>query len=72
MAGDEALYNLMMEAQAAIFAAASAGTASTGEASAPPPLLQINAGWAESPGWFLVQAAEFDPEPLTVAWPTDS
>ena len=31
------------------------------------PLLQLRAGLAESPGWFLVQAAEFDPEPLTVA-----
>jgi hypothetical protein len=65
---DEALYNLMMETQAAIFAAASVGTASTGEVSeSPPALLQINAGRAESPGWFLVQATEFDPEPLTVA-----
>ena len=64
---DEALYNLMMETQAAIFAAASTATASTSEASVPPPLLQVNAGRAESPGWFLVQAAEFDPEPLTVA-----
>ncbi len=33
----------------------------------PPPLLQVKRGYAESPGWFLVQAAEFDPEPLTVA-----
>jgi hypothetical protein len=32
----------------------------------PHPLLQLRAGLAESPGWFLLQAAEFDPEPLTV------
>jgi DNA-binding MarR family transcriptional regulator len=29
--------------------------------------LQLRAANAESPSWFLVQAAEFDPEPLTVA-----
>jgi hypothetical protein len=32
-----------------------------------PPILQIQAGQAESPAWFLIQAAEFDPEPLSVA-----
>lgn len=32
----------------------------------PPPILQLRAGYAESPGWFLIQAAEFDPDPLTV------
>lgn len=32
----------------------------------PPPILQLQAGQAESPAWFLIQAAEFDPEPLTV------
>ncbi len=31
------------------------------------PILQLRAGYAESPGWFLIQAAEFAPEPLTVA-----
>ena len=30
------------------------------------PLLQVQSGRAESPSWYLVQAAEFDPEPLTV------
>jgi hypothetical protein len=30
------------------------------------PLLAVRSGYAESPGWFMVQAAEFDPEPLTV------
>lgn len=33
----------------------------------PSVLLQLRGGLAESPGWFMVQAAEFDPEPLTVA-----
>lgn len=32
-----------------------------------PILWQLRAGYAESPGWFMVQAGEFDPEPLTVA-----
>ncbi|MEZ4511305.1 MAG: hypothetical protein R3C62_05495 [Chloroflexota bacterium] len=35
--------------------------------SSPSVLLQLRGGLAESPGWFMVQAAEFDPEPLTVA-----
>ena len=34
---------------------------------APPPLARLRRGRAESPGWFLIQALEFDPEPLTVA-----
>ncbi len=33
----------------------------------PPAILQLQAGQAESPAWFLIQAAEFDPEPLSVA-----
>lgn len=33
----------------------------------PPAMLQLRAGMAESPAWYLIQAAEFDPEPLTVA-----
>ncbi len=33
----------------------------------PPPILQLRRGFAESPAWLLVQAQEFDPEPLTVA-----
>ena len=31
-----------------------------------PPILQIRRGYAESPAWFMIQAAEFAPEPLTV------
>lgn len=32
-----------------------------------PDLYRLCAGYAESPGWFMVQALEFDPQPLTVA-----
>ncbi len=32
----------------------------------PPPLLQLRRGYAEAPAWFLVQAQEFDPEPISV------
>ncbi len=31
------------------------------------PLFAVRSGYAESPGWFMVQAAEFESEPLTVA-----
>lgn len=65
---DAAMYNLLMETQAALFAAGAAGMQAGGVANEPPPaLLQVSAGRAESPGWFLIQTAEFDPEPLTVA-----
>lgn len=33
----------------------------------PVPLLEVRRGRAESPAWYMIQAAEFDPEPLTVA-----
>jgi hypothetical protein len=33
----------------------------------PPPILQLRRGYAEAPAWLMVQASEFDPEPLTVA-----
>ncbi|MDX1413807.1 MAG: hypothetical protein R3293_06425 [Candidatus Promineifilaceae bacterium] len=32
-----------------------------------PDLYKLRAGYAESPGWYMVQALEFDPGPLTVA-----
>lgn len=32
----------------------------------PPLLIKFRRGQAEAPAWFLIQAAEFDPEPLTV------
>src|SRR4051794_15083803 len=57
-------YNLLMEAFDALY---SAGSARAGAPEEPAPaILQLRAGRAESPGWFLIQAAEFDPEPLTV------
>ena len=33
----------------------------------PPPLLMVQRGRAESPAWYMIQAAEFDPEPLSMA-----
>jgi hypothetical protein len=64
---DAALYDLTQEAVGAIYAAIHARRAPSDEQTHPPPLLQWHAGRAESAGWFLVQAAEFAPEPLTVA-----
>jgi hypothetical protein len=59
---DAEFYNLLMEAFDALYSAASDGA--TVEPA--PAILQLRAGRAESPGWFLTQAAEFDPEPLSV------
>jgi hypothetical protein len=62
---DVTFYNLLMEAFDALY---SAGSSRGGTPDEPTPaILQLRAGLAESPGWFLIQAAEFDPEPLTVA-----
>lgn len=62
---DVAFYNLLMEAFDALY---SAGNAQANTPNEPvPAILQLRAGLAESPGWFLLQATEFDPEPLTVA-----
>lgn len=61
-------YDLLMDTASAIGEAMAAVRARTPPPATPlPPLLQVRAGYAESPGWFLVQAREFDPEPLTVA-----
>jgi helix-turn-helix protein len=73
MAGDKpvldaAFYDLTQEIGGAIFGAMLAAQARSGEAPDPPTaLLQVRRGYAESPAWFLVQAGEFAPEPLTVA-----
>ena len=61
MEKNAALYDLFMEAAGAIYAALAAAPPQPA-----PVLLQLRAGLAESPGWFLAQASEFDPEPLTV------
>ncbi|KPV46481.1 hypothetical protein SE17_43265, partial [Kouleothrix aurantiaca] len=57
-----ALYDLFMDAAGAIYTALAAAAPPTPA----PVLLQLRAGLAESAGWFLVQASEFAPEPLTV------
>lgn len=62
---DAGLYDLLMEASGAIYRGMLG--ARRGEGEAPPPLLLLRGGLAESAGWYLVQATEFAPEPLTVA-----
>ncbi|MEZ4707071.1 MAG: hypothetical protein R3A44_07700 [Caldilineaceae bacterium] len=61
-------YNFTQQVQGALYGAL---FASQNRLSQPlpalPPLMQVRGGYAESPGWFMVQASEFDPEPLTVA-----
>lgn len=64
---DASLYDLMMETSGALSGAIIAQLRENDDFVAPPLLLQLRAGFAESPGWFLVQATEFDPQPLTVA-----
>jgi DNA-binding MarR family transcriptional regulator len=62
-------YNLMMNTSGALFGAVAAVRTRTAAAQDLPPLnplLQFRRGFAESPAWFLVQALEFDPEPLSV------
>lgn len=63
---DATFYDLLMEASGAIWGALAAARPQDEPREPPPPLLQLRRGWAESPAWFLVQAAEFDPEPLSV------
>ena len=64
---DVRMYDLTQAVNGAIFAAVHAQWARSGEQrAAPPVILQVRSAFAESPSWFLVQAAEFDPEPLTV------
>ena len=60
-------YDLLMEASGALYRAAARHLAALSNAAPPPPTFQIQAGRAESPRWFLLQATEFAPEPLTVA-----
>jgi DNA-binding MarR family transcriptional regulator len=64
---DAQFYNLTQEAGSAIFGALLAAQArSSAQPEPPPAVLQVRRGLAESPGWFLIQASEFAPEPLTV------
>lgn len=62
------LYDLTQEVQGALVSAALAQRTQKGlpPFDPPPLLMQVRRGYAESPGWYLVQAAEFEPEPLTV------
>jgi hypothetical protein len=61
-------YNLLMDVSGAVWGALAAARARSSEPVPPaPPILQLRGGKAESPAWFLVQASEFAPEPLTVA-----
>jgi hypothetical protein len=60
------LYDLTQSLSGALFSAMRA--IRTQEQTDPlPDLYRLRAGYAESPGWFMVQALEFDPQPLTVA-----
>ena len=60
-------YNFTQQVQGAMFQALFAGQGKLDEPlPSPPPLMQVRSGYAESPGWFLIQALEFDPEPITV------
>ena len=63
---DAQLYDLTQSLWGAF--AAAMGVMRARDVEPPPtsPILQLRAGLAESPAWFLVQAAEFDPEPLSV------
>lgn len=60
-------YNFTQQVQGTLYGAMfAARTRLEEELPTLPPMIQIRQGYAESPGWFLIQAAEFDPEPLTV------
>jgi hypothetical protein len=64
---DAAFYDLTQEIGGAIYQAMIEARARSGEIPLEPPLLlQLHAGRAESPGWYLVQAVEFAPQPLTI------
>jgi DNA-binding PadR family transcriptional regulator len=64
---DAAFYELIQETSGAIYQAMIEVRRRSGETPPDPPLLlQVRAGRAESPGWYLVQAVEFAPQPLTV------
>lgn len=61
-------YDLTQELQGLLF---KAGVALQPDSKAPPPisnspLMSVQRGYAESAGWVLAQAQEFDPEPLSV------
>lgn len=64
---DASFYDLTQDAYgAAVEAILTHMPALSDPADQPPVLSQLRRGKAESPSWYLVQAQEFDPEPLTV------
>jgi DNA-binding MarR family transcriptional regulator len=63
---DSTFYDLTQEAGAAILAW-HRRMQTRRDAPSDPLLAELRRGYAESPSWFLIQAMEFDPEPLTVA-----
>lgn len=69
---DATVYNLTQNLQGALFQAAFkqyfANMSDDEKAArpAPPPIMTLRGGYAESPAWVMVQMAEFAPEPLTV------
>src|SRR5215208_3631377 len=64
---DAEFYDLTQDLGGAIFGAMLGAQTQAGTPPEPPPLLQVRRGLAEAPAWYLIQAAEFDPAPLTVA-----
>ncbi len=64
---DAEFYDLTQDIGGAIFGAMLAAQAPAVAPPVPPPLLQVRRGLAEAPAWYLIQAVEFDPAPLTVA-----
>lgn len=59
-------YEFLEEVAGAFYNAMGVMRVRSGESAPLAPLLAVRSGYAESPGWFIVQAAEFEPEPLTV------
>lgn len=64
---DAGFYDVTQELGGVIFGAMLAAQPRTDAPPEVPPLLQLRRGLAEAPAWFLIQAAEFAPRPLTVA-----
>jgi len=65
---DSQLYDRTQAVQGALFQAALKARELTEKDPLPqaPPLFQVKRGYAEAPAWMLVQAMEFDPDPITV------
>jgi len=65
---DQSLYNLTQQFQGRLVQRAFTAYQEQSDETTPTPspLFQLRQGYAESPGWVMVQVLEFDPEPLTV------